>query len=128
MGMAVMSPSSLADLAGIGEAVARKAIQAARNMMDLGFMSGDEFAKKREDIGYISTGSENLNKLLGGKGVETRAITEAYGAFGSGKSQLAFTIAVNVQLPKEQGGLNGKAVIIDTEGTFRPERIKQIAL
>ena len=127
MGMAVMSPSSLADLAGIGEAVSRKAIQAGRNMMDLGFMSGDEFAKKREDIGYISTGSENLNKLLGGKGVETRAITEAYGAFGSGKSQLAFTIAVNVQLPKEQGGLNGKAVIIDTEGTFRPERIRQLA-
>lgn len=85
MGMAVMSPSALSELAGVGEAVARKAIQAARGMMNLGFSDGLEFAKKREDVGYISTGSGNLNKLLGGKGVETKAMTEAYGAFGSGK-------------------------------------------
>lgn len=127
MGLAVMSPSALADLAGVGEAVARKAIQAARGMMNLGFMSGDEFAKRREDIGYISTGSENLNKLLGGRGVETKSMTEMYGSFGSGKTQVGLSLAVNVQMPKEQGGLNGKAVIIDTEGTFRPQRIKQIA-
>ncbi len=127
MGLAVMSPSTLADMAGVGEAVARKAIQAARGMMDLGFMDGAEFAKKRQDVVYIPTGSTNLNNLLGGKGVETRAMTEAYGAFGSGKSQLAFTLAVNVQVPKENGGPGGKAVIIDTEGTFRPERIRQIA-
>ncbi len=127
MGLAVMSPATLADMAGVGEAVARKAIQAARSMMKLGFMSGDEFAKKREDVGYISTGSTNLNNLLGGKGIESRALTEAYGAFGSGKTQLGLTLAVNAQLPKEQGGVNGKAVFIDTEGTFRPERIRQIA-
>lgn len=127
MGLAVMSPSVLSDTAGIGEAVARKAIQAARGMMKLGFVSGDEFAKRREDVVYITTGSESLNELLGGKGVETRAMTEAYGAFGSGKTQLALTLAVNVQLPTEQGGANGKAVYIDTEGTFRPSRIKQIA-
>ena len=127
MGLAVMSPSVLADTAGVGEAVARKAIQAARGMMSLGFMSGDEFAKKREDVIYISTGSTNLNNLLGGKGVESRALTEAYGAFGSGKTQLGLTLAVNVQLPKEQGGANAKAVFIDTEGTFRPQRIRQIA-
>jgi DNA repair protein RadA len=127
MGLAVMSPASLSDMAGIGEAVARKAIQAARGMMNLGFVSGDEFAKKREDVHTITTGSENLNGLLGGKGVETRAMTEAYGAFGSGKTQLGLTLAVNAQLPKTQGGANGKAVYIDTEGTFRPSRIKQIA-
>ncbi len=127
MGLAVMSPSTLADMAGVGEAVARKAIQAARGMMNLGFMTGDEFAKRREDVLYISTGSENLNKLLGGRGVESRAMTEAFGAYGSGKSQLAFTLAVNVQLPKEQGGAEGKAVFIDTEGTFKPQRIRQIA-
>jgi len=127
MGLAVMSPSSLAEMAGVGEAVARKAIQAARNMLDLGFSDGMEFAKKRESVGYITTGSVNLNNLLGGRGLETKAMTEAYGAFGSGKSQLGFTLAVNVQLPKEQGGLSGKAVWIDTEGTFRAERIKQIA-
>ncbi len=127
MGLAVMSPSTLSEMAGVGEAVARKAIQAARGMMDLGFMDGVEFAKKREDVGYIPTGSANLNNLLGGKGVETRSMTEAYGAFGSGKTQLALTLAVNVQMPIEKGGLSGKAVYIDTEGTFRPDRIKQIA-
>ncbi|MBI5803641.1 DNA repair and recombination protein RadA [Candidatus Pacearchaeota archaeon] len=127
MGLAVMSPPVLSEMAGVGEAVARKAIQSARSMMNLGFMSGEEFAKKREDILFITTGSENLDNLLGGKGVETRAITEAYGAFGSGKTQLALTLSVNVQRPKEQKGAEGKAVYIDTEGTFRPERIKQLA-
>ncbi len=127
MGIAVMSPSALSELAGIGEAVARKAIQAARGMMKLGFIEGTEFAKRRENIGYISTGSANLNNLLGGKGFETKAITEVYGGFGSGKTQLGFTLAVNVQLPAEHGGMQGKAVYIDTEGTFRPERIRQIA-
>lgn len=127
MGLAVMSPSTLADMAGVGEAVARKAIQAARSMLQLGFVDGMEFAKKRSDVLYITTGSQNLNQLLGGRGIETKAITEAYGAFGSGKTQLALTLTVNVQLPKEKGGAAGKAVYIDTEGTFRPERVRQIA-
>lgn len=127
MSIAVMSPSTLADSAGVGEAVARKAIQAARNMLKLGFVDGMEFAKKREDIQNITTGSQSLNNLLGGKGIETKSITEAYGAFGSGKTQLGLMLAVNVQRPLEQGGANGKAVFIDTEGTFRPSRIKQIA-
>lgn len=127
MGLAVMSPGKLADMAGVGEAVARKAIQAARSMLQLGFIDGIEFAKKRSDVMYITTGSTNLNNLLGGKGIETKSITEAYGAFGSGKTQLALTLTVNVQLPKEKGGAGGKAVYIDTEGTFRPERVRQIA-
>ncbi|MCU0642020.1 MAG: DNA repair and recombination protein RadA [archaeon] len=127
MGLAVMSPVSLSDMAGVGEAVARKAIQAARGMLNLGFSDGMEFAKKRENVFFITTGSKNLNGLLGGRGVETGALTEAYGAFGSGKTQLGLTLAVNVQLPKEHGGANGKAVFIDTEGTFRPDRIRQIA-
>lgn len=127
MGLAVMSPPALSDMAGVGEAVARKAIQAARSMMNLGFMDASELAKKREKIFFINTGSQNLNNLLGGKGIETGAITEAYGAFGSGKTQLALTLSVNVQLPKEQGGAEGKAVYIDTEGTFRPDRVRQLA-
>ncbi len=127
MGLAVMSPSELAETAGIGEAVARKAIQAARKMMKLGFQDGLEFEKKRGEIKTITTGSENLDKLLGGKGIETKAITEAYGAYGSGKTQLGLQLAVNVQLPEEKKGANGKAVWIDTEATFRPERIKQLA-
>ncbi|MEK6820608.1 MAG: DNA repair and recombination protein RadA [Nanoarchaeota archaeon] len=127
MGLAVMGPNELSELAGIGEAVARKAIQAARKMMDLGFQDGLEFEKKRGEVRNISTGSKNLDGLLGGRGIETKAVTESFGAYGSGKSQLAFQLAVNVQLPIEKGGANGKAVFIDTEGTFRPERIKQIA-
>jgi DNA repair protein RadA len=127
MSLAVMSPNVLADVAGVGAAVARKAIQAARGMLDLGFQDGMEFAKKRENITYITTGSKSLNDLLGGKGVESRSITEAYGAYGSGKTQLGSTLAVNVQMPIEMGGANGKTVFIDTEGTFRPARIKQIA-
>ncbi len=127
MSVAVMTPSDLSDTTGVSEAVARKIIQAARKMLELGFVDGTEYAKKRESIHNITTGSKNFDALLGGKGVESRSITETFGAFGSGKSQVAFTLAVNVQLPSEAGGANGKCVFIDTEGTFRPARIKQIA-
>jgi len=127
MSLAVMSPAVLSDSAGVSVAVARKAIQAARTILDLGFQTGEEYAKKRENVVYITTGSKNLDVLLGGKGIQGRAITEAFGAYGSGKTQLGSTLAVNVQLPLEKGGVNGKCVFIDTEGTFRPARIKQIA-
>ncbi len=127
MALAVMSPASLANTAGVGEGVARKAIQAARKMLDLGFIDGMEFAEKRANISYITTGSKELDALLGGRGIQSRAITEAFGAFGSGKTQLGSTLAVRTQLPLEAGGANGKTVFIDTEGTFRPARIKQIA-
>ncbi len=127
MSLAVMSPATLSDAAGVSTAVARKAIQAARNMLQLGFSDGMEFARKRADVAHITTGSKGFDDLLGGKGIESRAITEAFGAFGSGKTQLGLTLAVNVQLPEDQGGAGGKAVFIDTEGTFRPQRIKQIA-
>ncbi|MAG40207.1 DNA repair and recombination protein RadA [Candidatus Pacearchaeota archaeon] len=127
MGLAVLTPPALSEMAGMGEAAARKAIQAARKMMNLGFQDGLEYVEKRKEIGRITTGSKNLDNLLGGRGIETKAITEAFGAFGSGKTQLALSLAVGVQLPEEQGGCNGKAVYIDTEGTFRPERIRQFA-
>src|SRR3989304_3633273 len=127
MSIAVMPPSDLSEIAGVSPAVARKVIQAARKMLDLGFMEGTEYAKKRENVLHITTGSKNFDALLGGRGIESRAITEAFGAFGSGKTQVGLTLAVNVQLPLESGGANGKCVFIDTEGTFRPSRIKQIA-
>lgn len=127
MSLAVMSPAALSDAAGVSSAVARKAIIAARDMLELGFQDGVEYAKKRESVFNITTGSQELNNLLGGKGVESRAITEGFGAYGSGKTQLASTLAVNIQLPREKGGASGKCVFIDTEGTFRPARIKQIA-
>ena len=85
MGLCVSSPPALSEIAGVGEAVARKIIQAARKMLNIGFMDGMEYAKKREEVLTITTGSKNLNNLLGGKGVETKSITEAFGAYGSGK-------------------------------------------
>jgi len=127
MSLAVMSPAALGDAAGVSPAVARKAIQASRDLLHLGFTDGMEYAERRSNVLFITTGSENINELLGGKGIESRSITEAFGAYGSGKTQLGLMLAVNAQLPIEKGGANGKAIFIDTEGTFRPARIKQIA-
>ncbi len=102
MGLAVSTPSTISDASGVSVAVARKAIQAARNMLDLGFVEGSEYAKKRDNVHHITTGSKSFNDLLGGQGLESRAITECYGAYGSGKTQLGLTLAVNVQLPTER--------------------------
>jgi len=127
MGLAVLTPANLSEKSGMSEAVSRKAIQASRKMMDMGFTDGLAHEEKRKELHFITTGSKNLDNLLGGKGIQTKSITEAFGAFGSGKTQLALSLAVGVQLPVEQGGANGKAVYIDTEGTFRPERVRQFA-
>jgi DNA repair protein RadA len=124
--LATANPMALVEACGIGEPTARKIVAEAREASKMNFMSGLEFEDKRKTVQRISTGSEALNILLGG-GVETQSITECYGEYGSGKSQLAFQLAVNVQLPLEKGGLDGHAVWIDTEGTFRPARVEQIA-
>ncbi|ASJ01618.1 DNA repair and recombination protein RadA [Thermococcus gorgonarius] len=125
--IAVASPLELKEIAGISEGAALKIIQAAREAANIGtFMRADEYLKRRTTIGKISTGSKALDKLLGG-GIETQAITEVFGEFGSGKTQLAHTLAVMVQKPPEEGGLGGSVIWIDTENTFRPERIRQIA-
>ena len=126
MAIAAASSGELMTTCEIGEGTAEKIIDAARSKLDMGFKTGVEILEKRKEIGRISTGSESLDGLLGG-GAETQQITEMYGAFGSGKSQIGFQLAINVQKPKSEGGLDGNAVIIDTESTFRPERIRQIA-
>lgn len=126
LSIAVASPGELVEIAGTTEATARKIIQAARANLNMGFESGDELLRKREQIYRITTGSKEFDKLLGG-GVESNGITECYGPYAAGKSNLAHQLTVNVQLPKEKGGCEGTAVWIDTEQTFRPERIKQIA-
>ncbi|MDD5133063.1 MAG: DNA repair and recombination protein RadA [Candidatus Nanoarchaeia archaeon] len=124
--IAVASTGELVEAAGVGEAVARKIINTARDKLKMGFESGHELLERSEKTERITTGSKALDKLLGG-GIETGTITECYGAFSSGKSQIAHQIAVNAQLPKEKGGINGAVVFLDTESTFRPERIKQLA-
>ena len=121
-------PAELAEASGIGDATAQKAIAAARKALKMDFETGIESMHKREQIECITTGSKEFDSLLGGKGLETQAITEAYGKFGSGKSQLAFQLCVNAQLPKDKGGLEGGVIFIDTENTFRPERVKQMAI
>ena len=122
MSIAVASPGELVTATGMGESVARKVIQAARKSMEMGFESGKDVLEKRQLIEKIPTTSEAFDELIGG-GVETGAITEAFGEFGSGKTQIAHVVAVSTlkKYPKAY------AVFIDTENTFRPERIVEIA-
>jgi DNA repair protein RadA len=126
MNIAASSAGVLSAATGIGTDTAEKIIAEARKMLKMGFEPATEVLKKRQHIGRISTGSLELDKMLGG-GIETQALTEMHGAFGSGKSQLGLQLSVNVQLPKDKGGLSGKTIFIDTEGTFRPERVSQMA-
>jgi len=125
--IAVASPMELVATVEIGEATAAKIITAAREAADIGgFETGEKILERRRNIGKLTTGSKSLDDLIGG-GLETQAISEFYGEFGSGKTQIAHQLAVNVQLPPEKGGLNGSAIIIDTENTFRPDRIKDMS-
>jgi DNA repair protein RadA len=126
--IAVTSIAELHEATEIGEAQAKKIIAAARGIAEFGvFVTADKILERREKIGLITTSSEQLDSLLGG-GIETQAVTEMFGEFGSGKTQLAHQLCVNVQLPPEQKGLGSKAIYIDTENTFRPERIRDMAV
>lgn len=127
MSIAVASPRELAEAAEIGEATGAKIILNARKLADVGnFETGTVLMEKRSKIGKLTTGSKMLDELLGG-GFETQSIVELFGEFGSSKTQIAHQLCVNVQLPKEQGGLEAHAFFVDTENTFRPERIVQMA-
>ncbi len=124
--IAVAVPSDLADATGMSLEAAKKAVEAAKQATTLEVSSGSEVYERRKALGRISTGASSLDEILGG-GVETNAITEVYGKFASGKTQLGFQLCVNAQLPKDKGGLDGNVLFIDTEATFRPERIEAIA-
>ena len=130
--LAVLGSKELSSLTGLEEAKALNLIQQARSHLGIKIETADQILERRLTILRITTGSRNLDEILGG-GVETQAITELVGPYGSGKSQLCHQLAVNVQLPLGQGGLaqpdkpKPAALFIDTEGTFRPERVKQMA-
>ena len=96
------------------------------NHLQMGFTSAADHALQRQDMVMVSTGAKELDKILEG-GLETGSITEIYGEFRTGKTQLCHTLCVTCQLPMDQGGGEGKALYIDTEGTFRPQRLVQIA-
>eukprot|EP00960_Hanusia_phi_P042899 755763-Hanusia_phi.AAC.1 len=99
---------------------------AAAKLVPMGFTTAAEYHKQRQEIIQIHTGSKELDKLLGG-GFETGSITEMFGEFRTGKTQLCHQLCVTCQLPLESGGAEGKALYIDTEGTFRPDRLMAIA-
>ena len=125
-GIAVASPGELSNTADIGESSAADIINAARDAADIGgFESGSTVLERREQIGKLTWGVDEIDEMLGG-GVETQSITEVYGEFGAGKSQVTHQLAVTVQLPSEHGGLEGSCIFIDSEDTFRPERIEQM--
>jgi DNA repair protein RadA len=126
MSIAAASPKELGETANVGELTATKIINAAREELDIGFEKATKVYERRLSIKKIKSGSKNLDELLGG-GFETQSVTEFHGAFGSGKTQIGFQLAVNAQLPEEEGGIGGSCVFLDAENTFRPDRIKQIA-
>ena len=113
-------------VAGVGEKQAAKVVAEARDSLALSFIRADELMKLRQNVKRLTTASKQLDQLLGG-GLETQTITEFYGEYGVGKSILSHQLAVMVQLPEEKGGLNGGALYIDTENTFRPEWIVRMA-
>lgn len=111
---------------GLSEAKADKLLKEAAKLVPMGFIPATVYHQKRENTIYITTGSSELDKLLNG-GIESGSITEIFGEFRTGKSQLCHTLAVTSQLPVENGGAGGKCLFIDTEGTFRSERLISIA-
>jgi len=125
-GLAVASPAELSNTADVGESTAADIVNAAREAADIGgFETGADVLERRERIGKLKWLVPEIDDLLGG-GVETQSISEVYGEFGAGKSQVTHQLAVDVQLPEEVGGLHGSAVFIDSEDTFRPERIDEM--
>ena len=132
MDLIVRGPVELSEITGMDKDTAGNIVEKARvalvegGMISKDFVSAAEIYKRRQEIGKITTGTECLDLLLDG-GLETQALTEVYGEFGSGKTQFCHTMCVTVQKPKEEGGLDGTVLYVDTENTFRPERIVSIA-
>ncbi|KAG5236623.1 Meiotic recombination protein [Salix suchowensis] len=125
-GLMMFTKKHLTGIKGLSEAKVDKICEAAEKIVNYGYITGSDALLKRKSVIRITTGSQALDKLLGG-GIETSAITEAFGEFRSGKTQLAHTLCVSTQLPTQMHGGNGKVAYIDTEGTFRPDRIVPIA-
>jgi len=124
--IAYSTRKTLAAVKGISEAKADKLVESAAKLVPMGFTTATEMHKTRQDIIQVTTGSKELDKLLDG-GIETGSITEIFGEFRTGKTQLCHTLCVTCQLPLDSNGGEGKALYIDTEGTFRPERLLAIA-
>jgi len=116
----------LEQIKGISDKKAEKLLAEASKLVPMGFSTATEIFKHRQDLVQITTGSKDLDKLLDG-GIETGSITEIFGEFRTGKTQICHTLCVTCQLPIDHKGGEGKALYIDTEGTFRPERLVAIS-
>lgn len=125
-GVQMTTKKALSNIKGISETKVDKIKEAAAKMLKVGFCSALNFSQKREQCFKITTGSQDLDKLLGG-GIESMSITEVFGEFRTGKTQLSHTLSVTTQLPGDNGYSGGKVVYIDTENTFRPDRLRPIA-
>ncbi len=119
--IAFTPPSIIQDESGLGEKTTAKLIKASMEKLNIGFKSAEDVWEHRKNIARISTGSQELDDLLGG-GVETGSVIEFFGEFRTGKTQIMHQLCVNVQLNEDKGGIEGRALYIDTEGTFRPEK------
>lgn len=124
--LAYTPKKTLLAIKGISEAKADKIINEVLKLVPMGFTTATEFHQKRSEIIQVTTGSKELDKLLQG-GIETGSITEIFGEFRTGKTQLCHQLCVTCQLPVDCGGAEGKAMYVDTEGTFRPERLLAVA-
>ncbi|XP_017560933.1 meiotic recombination protein DMC1/LIM15 homolog isoform X4 [Pygocentrus nattereri] len=125
-GIQMTTRRALCNVKGLSEAKVDKIKEAAGKLLITGFQTASEYSMKRRQVFHITTGSLEFDKLLGG-GIESMAITEAFGEFRTGKTQLSHTLCVTAQLPGEDGYSGGKVIFIDTENTFRPDRLKDIA-
>ncbi len=124
--IAFTPPKIIQEESGLGEKTTEKLIKSSMEKLNIGFKSAVDVWEHRKNIARITTGSQELDDLLGG-GAETGSLIEFFGEFRTGKTQIMHQLCVNVQLPEEKGGIRGRALYIDTEGTFRPERIIQMA-
>ena len=124
--VAVATSRELAEITGLSADRATEISIAAREMLHIRFLTADELLMHRKEVSRLTTGSKALDTLLGG-GVESQAILELIGEYGSGKTQICHMLCMTVQLNQHGGGLNGGALYVDTEGTFRPERLSQMA-
>ncbi|KAH8998090.1 Rad51-domain-containing protein, partial [Lactarius akahatsu] len=121
-GVNMTTRKQMLKIKGMSEAKVEKIKEAAHKITGSSFATGLELQEKRKRVLAISTGSKSVDAMLGGK-----LWNDFYGEYRTGKTQLAHTMSVVAQLPPELGGASGKVAYIDTEGTFRPDRIKSIA-
>ena len=123
--LAIADMDTLTNL-GITPGRAAKYIAGARNLTVIELQTAKDQLDQRMLLTHISTSCTPFDELLGG-GIETGSLTEIAGKDGSGKTQVCHQLAVNTLMPVEAGGLDKNVLYIDTEGTFRPERIVQMA-